>query len=322
MGARAKANRLSDHPLVKSLSVSTDERAAVSAMTLERYNKRLMQVEELSGFSLERALTSPTETYKSISEKYPQSSTTRKSLVTAVLSLFSRNPRFAEKHVASHALWQQVYRLQSKLERSSRDDNVMTAVQREKMFTLSDMRTAASKLRLGLSASESQAHLLLRFMTDMPPKRLDLGSLRVFPRKPAGSVSGNYVVLPASGGATLVLQEYKTAKTYGALEESLPPALASSLRTSLRKYPRGHVFTRKDGCPMSADQYGAYIRLVTSAHTGKSVGINEIRRAYVSEHICPSRVTITEQERIARSMGHSRDMQSRYQLVGYKAGSA
>jgi hypothetical protein len=152
----------------------------------------------------------------------------------------------------------------------------------------------------------------------IPPKRLDYNALRVITTKQAPpSYKGNYVLLPASGKATLVLQKFKTAKAYGPLVEQIPADLAAELRQSMKLFPRHYVFVGRDDDAMTKSTYGKLIRRVFEEHVGKPCTINSIRHAYISENATNDR-TYGELTNMARSMGHSTAMQMQYNVPGWK----
>lgn len=302
---------LEKHPLVKNLRTPSGRFDAVSDMTMRTYIGRLSRMENISKRSLDDALLHPKETYDTISKKYRTSATTRKGVLTAVMALFAHSPAYAKRHEKQHREWSLLHRMQAGIETKARNDNRITEAERAAMVSLEDLQNAAAKLEKAKlkTLEQSMAHLLLLFMTEVPPKRLDLGELAVYKTAPA-KYPGNYVIVPTKGECKLVLQQYKTFKRYGVITDVLPAKLASALRASLKAFPRDHVFGRKN-----PDQYGYYIRTVTEKYTGKVATINDIRHAYISERCIASKVTIGELQAIARSMGHNTDMQARYQLV-------
>lgn len=311
MASAAGGRTLDKHALVENLRQPSGRYEAVSEMTMKTYLGRLSRLEQISKRDLDDALLHPKETYDTISKKYSGSATTRKGMLTAVMALYAHSPAYAKRHEKEHREWSLLHRMQAGIEAKERNNNTITVKQREEMTSISDLQKAASKIeKAGLeNETQSMAHLLLLFMTEVPPKRLDLGELAVYKTKPA-SYDGNYVIVPTKGQCKLVLQQYKTFKRYGVITDVLPAKLASALRASLKAFPREHVFGR-----MNPDQYGYFIRKVTKAYAGKESGINDIRHAYISERCVASKVTITELQAIARSMGHNTDMQSKYQLV-------
>ncbi len=152
-------------------------------------------------------------------------------------------------------------------------------------------------------------------MVDMPPKRSDFGQLLVVLPPKRRPTTGNFVVVPKTGDVTLVMNDYKTAKFYNKLEETLPDNVASALRESLRMFPRAYVFTGREGEPLNDKNYAEFVKRVFKLHTGKNAGINAIRHAYITQVADHSKMTMGELKAIAKSMEHSTAMQDSYQLV-------
>lgn len=315
MGREPKEKTLAGHPLFKNLAVPNKRHGAASPMTMSTYHMRLVRLEEISGRKLDDALLHPKAAYDAISKEYTKSATTRKGVLTAVMALFAHSPAYAKRHPKQHLAWSLLHRMQCGIEAKAREDNRITPEKRKAMITISALERAALKLKKsGLDTLEkSMDFLLLSFMTDIPPKRLDLGELLVCKGdKPPAKYDGNYVLVPAGKApCTLVLRQYKTARVYGVIKDDLP--FSAALKESLKRFPRDHVFEP----PMSPEKYGKFIRTVCERHTKKAAGINDIRHAYISERCIASKVIYADLSKIAHSMGHSVDMQARYQLVGF-----
>jgi hypothetical protein len=154
----------------------------------------------------------------------------------------------------------------------------------------------------------------MSMMVNMPPKRNDLGALRVHRVQPAQD-EGNYVIVTRQGDTTLVLNDYKTARKYGAMRESVPKVVAKSMRRSLRAFPRDFVFVGKDLDKMTDARYGQFVKDTFLKYTGKIAGVNAIRHAYITQMCNPTTMTREELKATARSMCHSIDMQAQYHVV-------
>lgn len=317
MGRPKRSQELLNHPLLKGLMKATKLKPAVSAKSLDTYHGKLHRLEELTGKPLVEAILDVPGSARVISKAYMDSATTRKGISSAVLSLFSHNTAFAEKHVTANNDWKLVHQSFSGVEKKVRENNKITPAQRARMTSIASMQAAARKLKPKVKTEEqSQAYVLLRMMTEVPPKRLDLGDLLVCHATPA-KYTGNYVLVPRSGSTgKLVLQQYKTFKTFGVITDELPASLTNDLRASLKAYPRKYVFERK-GLPMTPEQYGNYIKQVCLEYTGKASSMNDIRHAYISEKCLPNKLTYGELSSIARSMGHNPETQAKYHVVGW-----
>lgn len=309
-----------DQQLLDNLTVTTETKRGVSEETAEFHRKRISHLCDLTGKSIVPMILDVDGTHAVISKQYPNSVTTQRNAVSSISSLFSHSPDFANKHAAVRRRWQDSLSLLGGLQKREKADNRVTPEQQREMASTSEILSAIRKLQKVSRTSMrlNQHYLIFRMHTVLPPKRLDYNALRVVTAKNAPpSYKGNYVLLPPSGKATLVLQKFKTAKAYGALVEQIPSELAAELRQSLRLFPREYVFVGRDGDAMTKSTYGKLIRRVFEEHLGKPCTINSIRHAYISEHATNDR-TFGELTNLAKSMGHSTAMQMQYNVPGWK----
>jgi hypothetical protein len=168
---------------------------------------------------------------------------------------------------------------------------------------------SAAKRRAGNhdSLEDSLETLLLSFVTMIAPKRADYGDLGV------NRGRGNRVLLPRAGGATLVLNEFKTARSHGEFREQLPSALTATLRASLKAWPRSHVFVNSTGSPMSPSAFGKFVTATMLKHVGKPVGVTMLRHIYISD--VAIRGTPEQRATTARRMLHSEKEQKEYVIL-------
>ncbi len=191
-------------------------------------------------------------------------------------------------------------------------DGVMSADTAARYVCWSAIRVAARKSAVKhATLQESMDACLLALVTELPPKRADFGDLRVTARD-AGK--GNRLVLPpGSGAATLVLSEYKTAKSFGVLREKCSARLTAVLRASLRKHPRSHVFVGASGGPLAPSTFGKYVQEAMTRAVGKPVGPTLLRHIYISDVV--AKAPEATRKAIAASMLHSVQEQARYVLT-------
>jgi len=299
----------------------------VTDMSLKSYRARLDQFKTATSKALGPSLLNVADSYKKLQKAYPNT-VTRKTIVTSIVSVFKHNPDFEALHKKQASEWRVRQRHLSEMEQAIRDNNVVTDAMRAKLPDIAAVSEIAEKLKVdppGLdSKKKSMQHLLLRMMVDMPPKRSDLGSVKVCgaatpvpehgrnAKRP--NVDGNFVVVHRTGPITLVLQDYKTSKFYGTFVERLPDGISKDVRESLKKYPRQHVFEDKDGKPYDGHAFGEYVKRTFKEYTNKPSGINAIRHAYI---IATTKgKTKAERRKIATSMNHSLNQQYDYDLIG------
>jgi hypothetical protein len=153
----------------------------------------------------------------------------------------------------------------------------------------------------------SPQRLLLGMYTHISPVRNDFHRLSVTPTPAAG----NYLVL---ADKKLVLQEYKTSKRYGRIEIDLPDALVADIQSSLRKYPREWLFVQKNGEPYTSENsFSKWANdNLKSVLGNKYVTLTILRHVYIMDRAVGA--PGIERKRIARTMGHSVNMQLGYEL--------
>jgi hypothetical protein len=271
-------------------------------------------IERVSGVSIEKAMSRDVRGVIAALRKEYKKASTLESLGTTVMSLYAHSPSFAKRHKSAHATWRAFMSAASHLEQEARDDNRATPEQRARTPRMEDIRAAMARLKKGglRNAKESQQHLLLSMCVDIPPKRLDFGSLMIVRKK---GQPGNYLHMRGDG-VTLVMQEYKTSKTYGKYEEELPGSMVSDIRASLAAYPRAHLFVGADGGPLSDGAYAKFLTRTMKEQVGKAATANTIRHMYITEMVVHSKMTRGERRKLAASMNHSLEVQEQYQQVG------
>jgi hypothetical protein len=163
----------------------------------------------------------------------------------------------------------------------------------------------------------SPERLLIAMYTDIPSRRNDFATSRLYDKVPPRGTPGNYIVLPRSitSPSTLVMQEYKTAKRYNVVEEVLPDVLVNEIRESLRLNPRVHLFVApKTGKPYTNETvFNAWANATLKAVFGKPLTLTLIRHAYIT-NMSFDTMTPMERQDLARKMGHGVAMQDMYKF--------
>jgi len=144
-------------------------------------------------------------------------------------------------------------------------------------------------------------NLLLGFYTYLPPVRADYNAVHLL--KPTDPIpeNSNYIVLGTD--YKVVLQEFKTAKTYKTIEHRLPEPLKKILDKSLKEQPRKYLFTLQSGEPMSANWFAAWAGKQLTKLIGKKTNLTAIRHAFV--HNLDYNGPLRQLKAITDGMGHS-----------------
>ena len=174
----------------------------------------------------------------------------------------------------------------------------------ESLLSWKEITELKSKAKETLSDED---YLLYLLYTEMPPLRADFCNLRILPRDKAG-LTGNYIVA-LKKKFSLVLQEYKTAKTFGKQVFDLPKSVVEHLKQ-----------TWKDAKPPSSilsvteNALSKRVSSIFERLSGKKVSINLLRHAFVKQFLATPR-TILEKEQMALRMLHSKTLQEQYDVL-------
>ena len=148
--------------------------------------------------------------------------------------------------------------------------------------------------------------LLLGFYTHIDAMRADYYATKILKAGDAEPAEANYI-----HGDTLVVQDYKTKKAYGAIRTKIPEPLLSELRKSLEEQPRDYLFVKRDGKePMSRNEFSGWANRILTRLFKKRTTLTALRHSSATEGW--KGTNIIEQRRKALSMGHSVNMNLGY----------
>lgn len=141
-------------------------------------------------------------------------------------------------------------------------------------------------------------YLIYLFYTAIPPKRADFCNLKIFPRD--AKRPGNYII--AGKKYRLVLQDYKTSKTFGKQVFPLPDEIKEQIQ-------------KLDAIlPMTENNLSKRVSSIFKKLSGKEMSINLLRHSFIT-HFLQTKRSIKEKEAMALQMLHSKDLQERYDII-------
>jgi hypothetical protein len=168
----------------------------------------------------------------------------------------------------------------------------------------------------------TQDNLLIACYTLMPPVRLDLHDVKIVrtgfidpeTKRPEGiSEKQNYIKIYKKSGRTytdLVLNEYKTSKTYGIFNERLPKPVTDLILQL--PVSQSHLFQKKGGDAFSSPEtFGVYLRSVFKKLTDKNMSVDLLRHIYLTE-FRKGEKTEERKQKIAKKMMNSVTEQTNY----------
>jgi hypothetical protein len=176
--------------------------------------------------------------------------------------------------------------------------------------TESQIRNAVSWDQVIKARDANPDNLLLAFYTYIPPVRADYN--RVFLLYPSDPIPKNENYILMGKDYQLVLQEFKTAKTYTTIEHVLPEPLKKLLAKSLKERPRTLLFTTKSKEPMTAGWFSEWAARTLSKLIGKKTSLTALRHAFV--HTLDYNMPYKELKAITDGMGHSIERSMLYKL--------
>ena len=176
--------------------------------------------------------------------------------------------------------------------------------QKDKMMPWKDIL----KVRDGLPLSPVK--LLLSLYTYINPIRADFFACPIYDKTPV-SDNGNYVVLTESN-PRLVLNDYKTKKTYGTIQIPFPKPLYDLITECVKTgiCHGGYLFTNQYGEPFDRALFSGWCCRQLHKAFGKPMTLTAIRHNFTSA--IDNNRPFKELNAIAESMAHSMITQKLY----------
>lgn len=253
---------------------------------------------------------------------------TRFAQLSAINMLFGRMPRFQTSEYASVSKkWADIQKEVADLYEKGREENKLTKTQTKKYMEIDELRKIFQENyekfkteRNSRTLTDSQWKLFVKRLLILslyslhPPVRQDYGCIRLYKTKK--KYCNNHILLPTH---TLVLTEYKTSHTYGAVESKLPVEVADILKTSLEIEPRQWLFVKGTDKPYThstkdTNAFSVLVNRSLAELVGKPIDVTSIRRAYTT-WLADQKLTFAERRKIAEIMGHSVIQSMKYQVV-------
>ena len=164
------------------------------------------------------------------------------------------------------------------------------------------------------SDTDWKDYLIASLYTLQPPVRADYGQVQVFKKRSLSRTGNELIWGQKSKPPYFVFRVYKTAKTYGAVEVKVAPALVKVIEdwfvhlgnnADPPKYLLGRAVEPADLLPLISHAFRS---------TKKEIGVNLLRHAYITEFMKTPR-TIKEREELAMKMLHDKETQEKYAVA-------
>ena len=160
-----------------------------------------------------------------------------------------------------------------------------------------------------------QEAALLGLYTLIPPRRRSFATfLTVIDKDEKEDPDLNYLVIDGGNPILLVLNNYKTSKTYGRVEIRLPSSLKRLFRNHLQSsglMSGNRVFQTSWGKPYQLTNLSNYLQNTFHKAIGSHISFNLLRHIYITHHLSTPR-SLTYKKRLSSKMGHSIGQQLKY----------
>lgn len=263
--------------------------------------------------------------YAMLRDRYPTMST-RRNFLTAILAAMRYAPslRDAPTSESARTRWSEFHSHARAFQEAKYREHLPSERQIERYVSLDDIEAKYHELKAQgaatASLAASQELLLLSLVVSMPPKRADLGAVRIRTDTDTRRNDENYIVLMRADerrlapSAYLVMNKYKTSAKYGRVETDVPPRATTDLVDSLRHWPREYLFVSVRTRKMFAsnNSFGQWVQSVFKKLFGRETGVTMLRHIFVTERLDANGTNEDEMDEIARHMLHSRALQRKY----------
>jgi hypothetical protein len=160
-----------------------------------------------------------------------------------------------------------------------------------------------------------QEYLIVCLYTMMPPVRLDYANMKVVHGLPTDT-SGNYMAILPQNKFRFILNQYKTAKTYGQAVFDAPPSLCKVIKQWLGMFletPEWLLYSHS-GEPMSESVLSNTVRTIFQREANKATTITTLRQSFVS-HQRKGELPLRSLKSMAKQMCQSVDMNCLYRRL-------
>ena len=160
-----------------------------------------------------------------------------------------------------------------------------------------------------------QEYLIVSLYTMMPPVRLDYAKMKVVVGLPQDT-SGNYMAILPHNKYRFILNQYKTAKTYGQAVYDAPPCLCKVIKQWLGMFletPEWLLWSH-EGEPMSESVLSNTVRTIFQREANKGTTITTLRQSFVS-HQRKGELPLRSLKSMAKQMCQSVDMNCLYRRL-------
>jgi hypothetical protein len=267
--------------------------AALSEASKKQYNKYIVLWLKLGFKSMKEVITSPVEAMKALEgSTIPQTPTSRHNYISAAVAYIWHCVPLDHQ-----ARFKKTWKDLQVTNKKPIDERVINQEPTE-----AQKKNAVSWKQVIEAREKNPDNLLLAFYTYIPPVRADYN--KVYLLKPTDPIPKNENYILMDKEYKLVLQEFKTAKTYKTIEHSIPEELKKIMDKSLSNNLRSYLFVSPiTGEPQSASRFAEWAGTQLSKLIGKKTTLTALRHAFT--HTIDYNQAYKDLKAITNGMGHS-----------------
>lgn len=278
----------------------------ITKATKESYIYSIKRVEKYTNKSIEDALNAPETTFKTLEDAISN----RASLKTTIAALLGLMKHSGLK-TKNKKLFERWYKLYMPLLKEASDDRLNNRASDRQLKSNIRWEQVLDKFKHLLNTDPGgRDTLLLGFYVILKPRRQeDYFQIYIYPK------SLKTVTKPEEFKArpayidfrtnTIVINQFKTAKSMPPFKKTIPDELLGLLAISLKLKPRRYVFTQSDGSLFKTpNSFTQYSNRIFKKILGPHVTVNTLRHAYSSYRNSLS-LTLKERKNDSYDMGHT-----------------
>jgi hypothetical protein len=254
-----------------------------------------------------------------VKNKYPKINA-RHALISCINSILKWCPTLFKLNKKALMNWKRVGADTRAEKKKNGLNQELTETQKNGMVRWEEVKAMCDKF--AKEEYGSKRHLLLAMYSIIPPMRNDYDRVKIYPSvksvTPEQKNKINYLVLTPSK-ATIYINQYKTASTYGKHILELPNELTRIIRAnqeSIKPNKRGWLFTDKSDNPFPEDReahaYSSWICIVYKEIWNRNFNTTLMRHSYLSSKELLSKPLAERVEIAIKYMKHSYLTQQSY----------
>lgn len=285
--------------------------------TLSTYVTRIRRLRDITvqSKSYTELVSNAEDSYEKIRLAYPNI-TTRKNMITSILSLFKNIDELKNAYPEDQIEWKKFHDNMESFQKAKYKKHIPDEKQLAKYTPFEDIELKYKELKKNdphKTLKSSLQLILLSIITSTPPKRSDYGEMKIYYETDPNDTTTNYIVIKHDKPSYMVFNQYKTSKTFKRIDQDLPLQTINDIKDSLRRHPRDYLFVNRFKKPFTTlGGFSIYFGNTFNNLFGRKTGTTMIRHIYITEKVSFDDMDDDKLEDVAKQMLHSTNVQKKY----------